>query len=66
MVRTLSRYSRLFALALALALAAALPAAARAEALQVFACEPEWAALVKALAPGAQVTAATHARQDPH
>ena len=65
-MRTLSRYSRLFALALALALAAALPAAARAEALQVFACEPEWAALVKALAPGAQVTAATHARQDPH
>lgn len=37
-----------------------------ATSLQVFACEPEWAALVKALAPQAQVTTATHARQDPH
>ncbi|WP_243457418.1 metal ABC transporter substrate-binding protein [Ottowia testudinis] len=49
-------------------LAAALPlgAAAQGQGLQVFACEPEWAALVKALAPQAQVTAATHARQDAH
>ena len=35
-------------------------------ALDVFACEPEWAALVKALAPQARVSTATHARQDPH
>jgi zinc/manganese transport system substrate-binding protein len=44
--------------------ATALPAAA---ALDVFACEPEWAALVKELG-GDRVTvyAATHALQDPH
>ena len=50
------------------ACAALLPLAASAQGqgLQVFACEPEWAALVKALAPQAQVTSATHARQDPH
>ena len=35
-------------------------------ALQVFACEPEWAALVRELAPHAQVRSATHALQDPH
>ena len=45
-------------------LAAALPAAA---ALNVFACEPEWAALVKELG-GDKVSAwsVTHALQDPH
>jgi zinc/manganese transport system substrate-binding protein len=45
------------------ALAAALPAAA----FNVFACEPEWAALVKELG-GDKVSAysATHALQDPH
>ncbi len=45
-------------------LAAALPAAA---ALNVFACEPEWAALAKELG-GDKVSAysATHALQDPH
>jgi zinc/manganese transport system substrate-binding protein len=32
----------------------------------VFACEPEWAALVREFAPHAQVRTATHARQDPH
>jgi zinc/manganese transport system substrate-binding protein len=37
-----------------------------AHALTVFACEPEWAALVRILAPDAQVVSATHARQDPH
>ncbi|HEX2541400.1 MAG TPA: zinc ABC transporter substrate-binding protein [Caldimonas sp.] len=37
-----------------------------AQALTVFACEPEWAALVRAFAPDAQVRTATHARQDPH
>lgn len=37
-----------------------------AQALTVFACEPEWAALVRELAPHAQVRSATHARQDPH
>jgi zinc/manganese transport system substrate-binding protein len=41
-------------------------AAGAAQALTVFACEPEWAALVRQLAPGAEVRSATHARQDPH
>lgn len=50
------------------ALAGALLAAAAggAQALTVFACEPEWAALARELAPHAQVRSATHARQDPH
>lgn len=37
-----------------------------AMALTVFTCEPEWAALVGELAPGAKIVSATHARQDPH
>ena len=37
-----------------------------AHALEVFTCEPEWAALIKELAPQARITSATHARQDPH
>ncbi|MEY2618421.1 MAG: hypothetical protein RL522_1423 [Pseudomonadota bacterium] len=37
-----------------------------AQALTVMTCEPEWAALVRQLAPAAQVRSATHARQDPH
>lgn len=41
-------------------------AAGGAQALTVFTCEPEWAALVRELAPHAQVRSATHARQDPH
>lgn len=41
-------------------------ATAGAQALTVFTCEPEWAALVRELAPHAQVRSATHARQDPH
>lgn len=41
-------------------------AAGGAQALTVFACEPEWAALVRELAPHAQVRSATHVRQDPH
>ncbi len=41
-------------------------AAGSAQALAVFTCEPEWAALVRVLAPQAQVRSATHARQDPH
>lgn len=51
-----------------LALCAVLPllAHAQGQGLQVFACAPEWAALVKALAPDAQVVSATHARQDSH
>ncbi len=40
--------------------------AGASQALTVFTCEPEWAALVRQLAPQAQVTSATHARQDPH
>lgn len=51
--------------ALALVAAAGL-FAAPAQALSVFTCEPEWAALVRALAPDAQVVSATHERQDPH
>lgn len=37
-----------------------------AQALTVFACEPHWAALVRELAPHAQVRSATQAGQDPH
>ncbi len=48
----------------ALALVAALPLPAQA--LNLFACEPEWAALAQVLAPDAKVTSATHAYQDPH
>lgn len=36
------------------------------QALNVFACGPEWAALVRELAPHAKVHTATHALQDPH
>jgi zinc/manganese transport system substrate-binding protein len=32
----------------------------------VFACEPEWAALIRVLAPRARVFTATHEGQDPH
>lgn len=32
----------------------------------IFACEPEWAALTRALLPRATLHVATHARQDPH
>ncbi len=35
-------------------------------ALNIFTCQPEWAALAKILAPNAVVFSATHARQDPH
>lgn len=37
-----------------------------AQALNIFACEPEWAALARQLAPDATVFSATHAFQDPH
>jgi zinc/manganese transport system substrate-binding protein len=44
-----------------------LTAPALANALDVFACEPEWAALVEELSGGnAKITAATTAFQDPH
>ncbi|MDO5289985.1 MAG: zinc ABC transporter substrate-binding protein [Pseudomonadota bacterium] len=55
-----------FKLMVASALLGAASAALAQSPLHVFACEPEWAALVKALAPQAQVFSATHARQDPH
>ena len=48
--------------ALLLAACLALPA----QAMTVFACEPEWAALARELMPGATVHMATHAGQDPH
>ena len=51
---------------LALCMAVLVLSSAPARALSVFACEPEWAALVRTLAPDAQVQAATHALQDPH
>ena len=57
------RSARLLRAALA---ACALWTASAAQALTVFACEPEWAALVRQLAPAATVRSATHARQDPH
>lgn len=41
-------------------------AVAPAQALTVFACEPEWAALIRILVPQARVHVATHAGQDPH
>lgn len=44
----------------------ALASAASAQGPTVFACEPEWAALVRTLLPGARVFVATHAGQDPH
>jgi zinc/manganese transport system substrate-binding protein len=40
--------------------------ALQAQAFTVFACEPEWAALVRTLAPDARLHVATHAGQDPH
>jgi zinc/manganese transport system substrate-binding protein len=49
-----------------LAVAAVVCLAVPAHALSVFTCEPEWAALVRQLAPDAEVRSATHARQDPH
>ncbi|TGN39253.1 metal ABC transporter solute-binding protein, Zn/Mn family [Marinobacter confluentis] len=54
-------FKRLFAATL-LGLAA-LPAQA---AIKVFACEPEWADLTRALVPDADIHTATSARQDPH
>jgi len=39
---------------------------AQSWALNVFACEPEWAALAKELAPEANIYSATNAYQDPH
>ncbi len=44
----------------------ALAGASAVHAITVFTCEPEWAALVRQLAPAAEVRSATHARQDPH
>ncbi|MEJ7929705.1 zinc ABC transporter substrate-binding protein [Ramlibacter sp. AN1015] len=49
-----------------LAAVAACCLATPAQALSVFTCEPEWASLVRQLAPDAEVRSATHARQDPH
>ncbi|WP_076461235.1 metal ABC transporter substrate-binding protein [Marinobacterium stanieri] len=48
----------------ALALVAALPLPAQA--LNLFACEPEWASLAGVLAPEAKISSATHVYQDPH
>lgn len=65
---TRGRYrSRLGAAALGVLLGfTAASAATPVRAFSVFACEPEWAALVRVLMPDARVYKATHARQDPH
>lgn len=59
--RTIRRLGAVVLCAAALGLAAP-----SARALTVFACEPEWAALARELAPQAEIVSATHARQDPH
>ena len=41
-------------------------ASSQAQAMTVFACEPEWAALIKTLVPEATVRTATTHLQDPH
>lgn len=51
------------AVAALMLIVASVPAQAQ---LRVFACEPEWAALVRALAPDAEITTATSHLQDPH
>lgn len=53
------------AVAALLLIVTAVPAQAQAQ-LRVFACEPEWAALVRALVPDAALTTATSYLQDPH
>ncbi len=50
----------------AAALALGVLAAPRAEAFNIFACEPEWAALARELMPKARIDVATQWRQDPH
>lgn len=52
--------------ALAAALLFVLLGAGPASAQTIFACEPEWAALTRALLPAARLHVATHAHQDPH
>ena len=47
-------------------LALGLATAAHAQAITVFACEPEWASLTKSLLPDANVRTATTHLQDPH
>lgn len=59
-----TRSERLLPIALAALLWLAPVGAARA--MEIFACEPHWAALARVLAPDARITSATHARQDPH
>ncbi len=70
-MRTASERLCRAAVALAVVAAALLPeqASAASRVLTVFACEPEWAALVRALLPdtaGLRLHVATHAGQDPH
>ena len=47
-------------------IAVSMVAASHAQAMTVFACEPEWAALTKTLVPEATVRTATTHLQDPH
>lgn len=62
-IRAVMGGGRLSRYGLAMWVAFGLPSA---HALEIFACEPEWAALARVLMPDAQVVSATHARQDPH
>lgn len=69
MVRTRSeRRRRLAAGSLALVglVGLGLGTTGAATAQTIFACEPEWAALTRALLPEARLHVATHAGQDPH
>ncbi len=59
MKRIRSKFIRLAVIALGIA-------SAHANAITAFACEPEWGALLKALAPNAKVIVATSAYLDPH
>lgn len=54
----------LMTLLLAILLIAVAPASSAG--LRIFACEPEWGALARELAPGADIYVASHAGQDPH
>lgn len=61
------RLSRGFGLLIAAVVVSLLGVSAPAQArLNIFTCEPEWAALARVLAPEAKIFSATHARQDPH
>lgn len=65
-MRTVSKHIKIHSVKWSALLGLLLLPSFSANALQVFACEPEWAALAQTLAPEASVYAATTAHQDPH